>query len=237
MSRYNRTFTWDRDESTGEYGWIPEWLNGVESPYAMRGEGTAHDTLEHEAHESDGNLENEVRALGAVYFVRGESGWFAKDPHRGNTDPEYYIATDFIELFRAFEDGDSLGFVTERLADPLDMLPIFRSIVRAGIRTAIAEYRRNGAESRPALAEFAGARRWLESLMLAGYYAASGRFGGNCYNACYLFERIAEATEAAAEYAEDNGAMRLIIDVDTLASKFRAVCEIYENPVFGDHDL
>lgn len=235
MARYQRAFTWDRDENIGEYGWIPEWLTGVESPYAMIGDGTAHDTLEHEAHESDGNLENETRALGAVYFVRGESGWFGRDG-RGSPDPEVNLASDFIELYLALQNGDSMGDAREAIADPHGMAPTFAHIVRRGIRLAISEYRRED-EDRPGLAEFARGRRWLLRMMVEGYNAAHARFDGHSFKARELFERIARAATDAARECEDTESGRLIIDVDTIAGKFHAVCELYENPTFGDGPL
>lgn len=227
---YTRAFNWGRDENTGENGWIPSWLAGVDSPFAGTGDLIAHDTLEHEAGENDGNVENETRALGAAYFVRGETGWFG-GRNRGNPDPAYHIAGDFVQLFEAFAfNGDRLGDIDG--ATVSDMLPVFRDIVRAGIRNAIAEHKRER-ENREALAEFARARRWFEALLCEGYDSAASRFG-SAWGARELFERIARAAEDAARHAEDAGAARFVVKVDPEECKFSATCEIFENPTYGD---
>lgn len=232
--RYQRTFEWAEDQSTGEWGWIPEWLDGVDDPYAFIGDGVAHDALEHEAHESDGDLENETRALGAVYFVRGESGWFGSR-NRGNASPDENIASDFIDLYRAFAyAGDSIGDETPTAAtDPHGMAPTFRHIVRAGIRQAIAEHAED-TDDRAGLAEFARGREWFAHLLCEGYAKAHERFEGKSWAARELFERIADASTEAAKHAQDMQTGRLILDIDTRAGKFHATCEIYENPTFGD---
>jgi len=232
--RYQREFTWGTDENTGEDGWLPAWLDGVEDPYAFIGDGVAHDALEHEAHESDGDLENETRALGAVYFIRGESGWFSGQ-NRGNSDPSENIASDFIELYRAFAyAGDAIGDKSPTdETDPHGMAPLFRDIVRAGIRQAIAEHR-DDSEERDSLASFARGREWFVHLLCEGYANAYERFNGNHWEARTLFERIAEASKEAATEAQDMGSGRFIVDIDTEAGKFAATLELYENPTYGD---
>jgi len=233
--RYQREFTWGTDESTGEDGWLPAWLDGVEDPYAFIGDGVAHDALEHEAHESDGDLENETRALGAVYFVRGESGWF--DAQRsGNPDVGENLASDFIELYRAFAyAGDSIGDAWPLGSDPdaHAMAATFRDIVRNGIRQAIDEHSTDSDE-RDTLASFARGREWFVQLMCEGYAAAHERFNGNSSAARELFERISSASSDAASHAQDHGYARFLVDIDTEAGKFSATCEVFENPTYGD---
>ena len=67
----SREFIYKEDEH-GNVGWIPEWL-----PNATSGDGrlVAHDVLEHMPNTSNRNSsEDELVAMGAMYFIRGETG-------------------------------------------------------------------------------------------------------------------------------------------------------------------
>lgn len=231
--RYERTFTYGEDTNTGENGWLPDWLRGVEEPYAMIGNGTAHDVLEHEGDETDGDLETECRALGAVYFVRGESGWFASQG-RMNPDPEHHIAGDFHELYRAFAyNGDRLGDESvDNHADPHGMRELMLDIVDRGLEGVRAEVSHDDEETE-ALEEFEGARLWLAWLLVDGYTKAHERFDGDEWKARRMFEEIASATESAAAEAEGIGG-HLMVEVDTSAGAFRVEYHQAEPMVWGE---
>lgn len=69
---FDVAFEWGEDEEYGNEGWKPmqEGFNVV-SDFGM-----AHDILEHSPSDT-GTLADEIRAFGAMLFIRGESYWWA----------------------------------------------------------------------------------------------------------------------------------------------------------------
>ena len=189
--------------------------------------------IEHEADENDGDVETETRALGAVYFVRGETGYFSRNAG-GNPDPVYHIASDFVQLFEAFAfQGDKLGDIDKPHEDPYGMIEDFEAIVDAGIKNARDEHRDNDEDG--LLPEFAAARAWFVWLMIDGYTAACERFDGKGFRALELFDAISKCTDSALDYARDAAEFGYLeLTIDTAAAKFSARFYTEQYPTWGD---
>jgi hypothetical protein len=94
-------FACEIHEEYGELGLRPAWMPNAD-PYS--GMAVAHDLLEHLPGD-DGGVEAEFQALGAAYWLRGESGYFGSRGW-GNADPIANLSSDFVELYRHLAHED-----------------------------------------------------------------------------------------------------------------------------------
>jgi len=79
-------------------GWL---LEGAPSTYEpLHGMGVAHDLLEHRAND-DGSVEDELLALGAALYVRGEGGYWHQFT-QSHFDPGENVAPDLARLATEF---------------------------------------------------------------------------------------------------------------------------------------
>jgi hypothetical protein len=87
-------------EDYGEDGWL---LVGAPSTYQpLQGMGVAHDILEHFPNDS-GSVEDELLALGAALYVRGEGGYW-ENWTRSMVSAGHHVASDvFNELGMRYE--------------------------------------------------------------------------------------------------------------------------------------
>ena len=100
-----RTFKFNKceHEEWGGDGWL---LVGAPSTYwPLGGMGIAHDLLEHTSTD-DGSVRDEVMALGAALFTRGEGGYWSGSYH----GPGKHIGSDLPQLAIQF---DGLGDLPE----------------------------------------------------------------------------------------------------------------------------
>ena len=97
-----QTFEWAVDEDSGTDGWRP-----LRRPEFRPGFGhlVAHDLIEHRP-DDDGSVRAELIALGAVLWIRWETGlWHEINPHQ--PDGGKALGYDLADLFRTLYTGDS----------------------------------------------------------------------------------------------------------------------------------
>lgn len=95
-----RTFTWGDHPDMGE-GFLPDQMpNGWPS---STGQLIAHDVIEHQI--GDGGCENELMALGAIWFVRGEQGALGNSMYT----PEQSMGSDIARCWEYVGNGHTLN--------------------------------------------------------------------------------------------------------------------------------
>lgn len=114
--KLTRHFTWEAREDYGYNGFVPCWIKNAEPVTSF---GLAHDVLEHcRGPREDGSLSAELMAFGAMFYIRGETGWFSRhtvdkamgsgwtDIHAYVTDgkAEWYPPTPVPPLENSFAD-------------------------------------------------------------------------------------------------------------------------------------
>lgn len=98
MLRHFTMQMWDR---TGTMGWQPAWLKDGDP---TTGIGVAHDVLEHLPGDT-GGAEAECRAIGAAYYVRGESGYFHSLMHYF-PNPIWHLSRFVAETLVSINEGE-----------------------------------------------------------------------------------------------------------------------------------
>lgn len=96
-----------KDESTGEIGLGVVGMPRDETINAVTdGLGIAHDLLEHvNGPEHIGTIDDELEALGALWYVRGQHGQLRRDGVGSFYSIEENIASDVTRMFRDHIDG------------------------------------------------------------------------------------------------------------------------------------
>lgn len=91
-------FVCETHEDFGDLGLRPAWMANADP---LGGMAVAHDMLEHCVGD-DGSVEAELMALGAIYWLRGESGWAASQIRYTSHgfDAADSLSSDFIDLYR-----------------------------------------------------------------------------------------------------------------------------------------
>lgn len=125
-----RKFVCEEHEAYGGKGWKPTWFGGADP---LGGQGVAHDILEHFPHD-EGGAEGEFMALGAAYYIRGETGRLSN-----MYSAEENLAADIPEIFgRIARGGQTLRDPGRTRAIP-DSDEGLRTIVAKGLRLARSE--------------------------------------------------------------------------------------------------
>jgi hypothetical protein len=206
-----RRFEFKEDPVYGGEGWIPSWMKGANT---VTGSGAAHDILEHHPHMALG-AEAEFHALGAVYWLRGETGWFYKNTFI-NLRPENIISRDFPSILERVGEGtESLGQPPKTRALSRnhygDAEDAIQEIIRNGMRFARKEWEDQRDEDYPMPIPSDSDQRIL-SWMRMGYRYASKRFGmGNNFETEYLFDRI---TKEVDKHRDADPGMELTVRIN-----------------------
>lgn len=97
-----------KDRETGELGYMVVGTKMIEYPMVSR-EGLliAHDLLEHvNGVDSIGSIDDELEALGGVWYVRGEFSDLNRNSRVGSRNsPEENLAGDVLNLARIYNNG------------------------------------------------------------------------------------------------------------------------------------
>lgn len=96
------------DENTGEIGFGVKGMSRDETTNAaIDGLTIAHDLIEHiNGAKYIGTIDDELEALGAIWYVRGQHGELRRDGVGGMYSIEQNIASDVTRMFRDYVDGD-----------------------------------------------------------------------------------------------------------------------------------
>jgi hypothetical protein len=170
-------------------------------------------------------------ALGAIYWLRGESGWSAQKNPMGNSDPAENLSSDFIDLYRHVAHE---GFT---LQDPGNVEPIecedtddmLGRIARKGMAATREEESYNTDEDADEDEELSlwcsdqsieRAHGWLRK----GYREATERYDG--IDAYSLAECVFEVIEKrVSDWLQNRAEEGMILDVEVDLSNYSVTIE------------
>lgn len=206
MKRHKVELVWGEDKEFGTFGWLPK-LNP--SFNAMQGFGVAHDVMEHTDLIS-GSMEEEMKAFGAMLYIRGEGGWWWNSM---NTSPASNMRGDIAgfsrDVFFAKDYGCVLGKPkrTLRIDHEWDIQEIVDQSWRA-LRQELDD------------ADWRAFRhmnpRWRENLagwIRRGYRECVKRYKGHkAYHLCDVFREITEKVDSY-KYVEEGEELHITLQI------------------------
>ncbi len=216
-----------RDDNTGEIGLGIAGLRRDETTNAaVDGVLLAHDLIEHvNGPEAIGTIDDELEALGAIWYVRGQHADLSRNGVGSRYSPEQNIASDVSRMFRDFFYGQHVTLACPRtLATDED--DAFREIIALARKEALQELDEDEREKQDTAEMLAAYTRVCLPRMRIGYrkakrkYEPHGRWFGNS-----LFWLIADAVEPYCKHAEEGMQYQLVYGIRE-GSAF-AQCEEY----------
>jgi len=196
-----------RDECTGEYGFVLStmnpYLNDGEQPVVAGAELIAHDLLEHEDPKLIGDVSDEMQALGASMYIRGETRGYG----RQHQHPERTLAHD-VE-----SNLDIDCNITPALGEVYDWAS---RVARAGVRAYISEaqYRDDDIDRAWFARHARGVVRDVASAMSAGYRRARRDWPRQC-DALDMFDAIVSALAGSPYFADADTYPEIVLSYDT----------------------
>ena len=202
---------------TGEIGLAPQGANVGADDYMADVDGLliAHDLLEHvNGAEHIGGIGDELEALGAIWYGRGQCGDLTRNNYGSMYSPEENIGSDVARMAREFSYKGFERAVPDNQETGAD--DTLRYIVARGIHGACKElaYENDCEDIGTSFREYA---RDSLAFMQAGYLKAEAKYGssGALNN---LFWNVRDAVKPYAEHAEMVGQQyELTITDDGLA--------------------
>lgn len=213
-----RKFEVRENQEYGGLGFAPSWIPDSD-PYA--GMAVPHDILEHMPNEKFGAVEGEFMALGAMYLIRGETGWFnRKDLYKNNeTAIALNMSSDIPDIMYRVLDGTQTfkrPSKTNRLDDYIE--DDFKQIIKFGMREIA--YREDYEHTTRNIIGKLKSMNVEESMlgwMRKGYRSAVKRYKGyHAFDLSYLFTDIMEKVEKIHKYAEEYQILTVRIDLDRM---------------------
>lgn len=216
-----------KDEDTGELGLVIEGTTPAEGTLNSASDGLliAHDIIEHvNGPERIGTIDDELEALGAIWYVRGKHGQLRKDGVGSFYSIEDNIASDVERMFRDYFYGQSVT-IKARYTRPHDHDDAFKCIIETARKRWPREF--EAKERSEALKLWRGYASAALHLMRTGYRKAHRRWEHRGrYAANKVFWAIAEAVGCYARGAQYEG-QRFKLTYHTDGSAF---CdEVYED--------
>lgn len=189
-----RSFRWKEDDDYGIWGWQPVGLENVNS---FESKAAGHDVIEHLPWSpirrkgrtvQIGRLEDELMALGASHYIRGETGWYYDAyPHNVNRPHHHLGSSVYHDIMRPMQYGEAwLGDpgVTKGAGDGDEEL-------REAMAYAMKLWHGEETDTET-LAPPHGQRLAMLRFMRIGYNRAARTFP-NATQARFLYDRIGEA--------------------------------------------
>jgi hypothetical protein len=220
-----------RDERTGEIGLVLKDMPKDETTNAAtNGLLLAHDIVEHvNGPGAIGTIDDELEALGAIWYVRGQHGELRRDGVGFRYTIEENIAADVTRMFRDFFHGSPVNTRKVRTR-PCDADDAFREIIGIALVDSPAEV-----DDYAPVTERAMKARLREYLavclprMRIGYRKAVKRYERHGrYFANNLFWEIAGAVECYAKHADTEGVEYwLVYGIDSNGSAYAHCEEFY----------
>lgn len=194
-----------RDESTGELGLgLLHMPRDQNTNAANDGVLIAHDIIEHvNGPERIGSIDDELEALGAVWYVRGQYGELRRDGIGSRYSVEENIASDVVRMFRDHISGQDVSY------EPLRTRPVthdydLRCILDYADASYLSEFSED--EYEEARARWPSYRAVCLHRMRMGYSKARRKWEQRGrYAAHSQFWSIAEAVDRAARHPEFEG--------------------------------
>lgn len=226
------------DQETGELGLMFSDCPVISYPMvANEGLLVAHDLLEHvNGLDKIGSIDDELEALGVVWFVRGAYGVLRRDNTGSRFSPDESIASDVLNMARIYNSG--VEFKT-------DIPTIGQNSYMYDVAVEICEIARNQIEVEIGEEDLNQDRIdfYLESsvaYMVAGYEKASAKY--KQFEVNQLFWNIAECIDEHLKKAElfENQEFILTVDYEELTSQFAPFyeeepCIIVDLELSGEH--
>ncbi len=219
-----------RDDDTGDIGLVIQGLQPTSGKVNSAREGLliAHDLIEHvNGIEQIGSIDDELEALGAIWYVRGQHHELNRDGSGSHSTTYEHIASDVTRMFREHICGSAVSYDLHTRACEAD--ESLEHILRAADSTYLGDV--NDDEITEAKGKWAAYRAACLHRMRTGYRKAKGKwakhgtFAGN--NA---FWEIAEAVQPYARNCEFEGQQFTLTYNSNAASGDRATCvEVYED--------
>lgn len=182
-----------RDPETGDTGFVLKGVAIDGMPMVdTDGYGIAHDIVEHvNGTERIGEIGDELEAMGASWYVRGQHGETRRDGVGSRHSPEAHIAADVGRMKEDFENGVPIWHAHL----PTKSLPATRSSeADPAIDVVMKEAQ---------VSAFTDYGRAVRALMRAGYTKAKRKYESRGrYFAHSLFWSIQEAVADAHKYHE-----------------------------------
>lgn len=218
-----------KDKDTEELGFIVKGSKD-RGGYNVASEGLliAHDILEHARIEDIGTIGDELKALGGIWFVRGEYGDLRRDSRGSIYSPHENVASDVTNMARYILCGGSKLHckVPEHIKPACcPVYSDFEAIIDIA-RKDIPKELEGEDYNRAAMQQYLNNAL---KLMVMGYNHAKKRFRpvGGQIAANNLFWRISEEVEKALKWAEFEG-QQFSLSVSAAACK--VYCEeLYES--------
>jgi hypothetical protein len=168
----------------------------------------AHDLIEHQnGVAAIGSIDDELEALGAIWYVRGQHGELRRDGTGGAYTLHENVASDVTRMFRDHaEGGQHVDFAGVRAWRPVYHDDDLQQIIEAADRSWADEFSTPG-EAREHAPAWKAYRDIALSRMRIGYTKArrlwEARYGS--YWASNVFWAIAEAVHPHAKHCEYEG--------------------------------
>lgn len=227
-----RRFVYGIDDDFGNAGWI---LPGVPGYNAGDGLTVAHDTLEHRPNDN-GTVEDELMALGALLWLRVETGYQAQYFPNGLHAGTHMIVTGdisrmLLNLVQDVAQDDCLLQALPRASRPLsddDAEQSMRKAVAESIASTIAE---TGYQSiDPELVQAWNAKLqepetydrclgWLR----AGYRNAKRRYPRPEDIAFRVFQVVRSEADRIARFAEEGDELQVVINLKKAQASVRHI--------------
>ena len=195
-----------RDESTGELGLgLLDMPRDQNTNAANDGLLIAHDLIEHvNGPEQIGSIDDELEALGAIWYVRGQHGELRRDGIGSHYSVEENIASDVTRMFSDHVRGGQDVSYEPLRTRPCDADEALASILDYADSLYLSEF--NEDEYEEARRRWGAYRAVALHRMRLGYRKARrkwekrGRYAANSQ-----FWAIAEAIDRAAKHPEFEG--------------------------------
>lgn len=195
-----------RDESTGELGLgVVGMPRDQNTNAANDGVLIAHDLIEHvNGPEKIGSIDDELEALGAIWYVRGQYGELRRDGVGSRYTVEENIASDVVRMFRDHISGNQHVSYAPLRTRPVTHDYDLRCILEYADSNWPDEF--DESEREEARARWPGYRAVCLHRMRMGYRKARRKWEKRGrYAAHAQFWAIAEAVDRAAKRPEFEG--------------------------------
>lgn len=223
MTTLKRSFVWATDDEFGLEGWQPLGMDGVNS---FDSKMTGHDVLEHMPGGPSDRFADELMALGAAHYIRGNTGWYYQAmPGNVNSPQDHLSASVYGDIMRPLQwEEAELPDAPDCTLDDQDMEEELQEVVRLAAKMALDE-------GEPRVSDSTRERclAWLK----AGYDKAERTFP-NAFQAMDLFNKIGEAMGHHARDAWEGYRVDVTVDTETMTFHTETEEDLYQEE--EDHD-
>lgn len=187
------------NDDFGSYGWL---IRGAPlTYYPISGTGVAHDIIEHQPGDS-GTVEEELMALGAALYVRGNGNYWARSevPPGGQVGSD--LSNDLAFKYGGVEEGIASPSRTHKLED------FAEEWIKQALVDAQKEFEYHAQFYSNELEEFhANVADYLQKVpgwLRIGYRKAKKRYSKvSPWDLCSLFKKVEEDADKYINRAED----------------------------------